>query len=94
MNNSQVVATIIKERAKEKGLTLKKLLEDCELSRNALSSMQAGGYMPRVENLCKIADYLDCSLDYLLGRTDELTVNTGIQQNITAGGNNNGSNNI
>ena len=28
-------------------------------------------YYPRLEALTKIADYLDCSVDYLLGRTDD-----------------------
>ena len=27
--------------------------------------------MPKADNLAKIADYLDCSVDYLLGRTDD-----------------------
>lgn len=27
--------------------------------------------MPKSDNLAKIADYLDCSVDYLLGRTDD-----------------------
>ena len=32
--------------------------------------MLSGGHLPRTENLVKIADYLDCSVDYLLGRVD------------------------
>ena len=52
------------------------MLSDCEISKNALSSMQAGGYLPRLENLIKIADYLNCSIDYLLGRDiNEITPN-------------------
>lgn len=27
--------------------------------------------MPKADNLAKIADHLNCSVDYLLGRTDE-----------------------
>lgn len=67
MNNSQEVVKIIKETAKAKGIAVGKMLDACELSKNALSSMQSG-YLPRTENLCKIADYLDVSVDFLLGR--------------------------
>lgn len=71
MNNSQEVANLIKALAKSKKIAIGKMLSDCSLSVNTLSSMQAGGYYPRLEALTKIADYLDCSVDYLLGRTDD-----------------------
>lgn len=51
------------------------MLSDCDLSINTLSSMQAGGYYPRLEAITKIADYLDVSIDYLLGRTDKPEIN-------------------
>ena len=70
MHNSQELANMIKKYAKSKNTTVGKMLSDCGLSINTLSSMQSGGYYPRVEAICKIADYLDCSVDYLLGRTD------------------------
>ena len=31
--------------------------------------------MPKADNIAKIADYLDCSVDYLLGRTDNPEIN-------------------
>ena len=68
MNNSQEVAKVIKDTAKQKGIAVGKMLEECELSKNALSTMQSAGYLPRIENLSKIADYLGVSVDYLLGR--------------------------
>lgn len=68
MYNSQEVAKKIKSIAKDRGISIGKMLADCELSKNALSSMQAGGYLPRIENIIKIADYLNCSIDSLLGR--------------------------
>lgn len=84
----------IKNLAREKGVKTTEMLSACELSKNALSSMSGRGSWIQANSLAKIADYLECSVDYLLGRTEEPTANTGIQQNITAGGNNNGSNNI
>lgn len=69
MHNPQQLANIIKLTAKMKKISLNELLTECNLSKNALSSMKSGGYYPRLEAICKIADYLDCSIDYLLGRT-------------------------
>lgn len=69
MNNSQEVMKIIKNLAKEQDKTVGKMLDDCGLSKNALSSMKSG-YLPRIENLAKIADYLEVSVDYLLGRDE------------------------
>ena len=75
MYNSQYVAVRIKTLAKIKKITVGKMLSDCDLNKNSLSTMQSGGYLPRTEALAKIADYLDCSVDYLLGRTDNPEIN-------------------
>ena len=68
MNNPQLTADEIKKLAKQKNVSISKLLLDCGLNKNALYTMQNSGYYPRVEALIKIADYLECSVDYLLGR--------------------------
>ncbi len=70
MHSSQKTANQIKALAKAKRIAIGKLLQDCNLNKNALSTMKSGGHYPHVETVCKIADYLDCSVDYLLGRTD------------------------
>ncbi len=75
MHNSQEVANAIKFMAKNKKIAIGELLSGCSLSKNTLSSMLSGGSMPKSENLAKIADYLDCSVDYLLGRTDNPEIN-------------------
>ena len=75
MHNSQEVANTIKAYAKNKKIAIGTMLVDCGLSKNTLSSMQSGGYLPRAETLTKIADYLGCSVDYLLGRTDNPEIN-------------------
>lgn len=85
MYNSQEVAMQIKTMAKDRNIPLGKLLDNCGLSKNALSTMQSRGYLPRVENLVKIADGLECSLDYLLGRDGENKItmsNIGNNNNI------------
>lgn len=45
------------------------MLEDVGLGFNMISCMKTS--MPKADNLAKIADYLDCSVDYLLGRTTD-----------------------
>ncbi len=68
MYNSNSIAEKIKNRSKECGVPIKRLLEDVGLGFNTMSNMKTS--MPKVDNLAKIADYLDCSVDYLLGRTN------------------------
>lgn len=67
------VADKINLLLKEKNKTQKTMLEDCGLNKNAISTMLSRASMPKADNLAKIADYLDCSVDYLLGRTDDCT---------------------
>lgn len=62
----------IKERAKEEEITIKELLEECDLNKNAINELTKGkviGY----DSLAKIADVLECSVDFLLGRNSLYT---------------------
>ena len=68
------VAESIKKRAKEKNIQIKDMLLDLGLNKNTLSTMYNGS-MVKGDSLARIADYLDCSVDYLLGRTDNPEVN-------------------
>lgn len=72
---SILVANRIKELLKSKKISASKMLADCDMNKNALYTMQSGGYLPRLESVAQIADYLDCSVDYLLGRTDNPKIN-------------------
>lgn len=51
---------------------MKELLFHCELNINAISELAKGKQLSCL-SLARIADYLDCSVDYLLGHTDEQT---------------------
>lgn len=68
MYNATEIALKINQLLKEKQLSQKDMLEKCDLSKNAISSMLSRGSMLRADNLARIADYLDCSIDYLMGR--------------------------
>ena len=72
MYNSQDMAERIKNLAKEKGIAAKIMLQDIGLGPNALTQMKTS--VPKADNLAKIADYLECSVDYLLGRSNTVEV--------------------
>ena len=73
MYNSADAADRIKALSKKRGVSVRKLLTDVGLGFNTMSNMKTS--MPKADNLAKIADYLDCSVDYLLGRTDKPEIN-------------------
>ena len=68
-------ANRIKSLAKQKNIAIKDLLDGCGLNKNTLSSMKSRGSWIQANNLAKIADYLGCSVDYLLGRTNNPDIN-------------------
>lgn len=70
---SSKVADRIRLVAKMRNVTVKKMLKDINLGLNTMSNMKTS--MPKANNLAKIADYLNCSVDYLLGRTNVIEVN-------------------
>ncbi len=74
MNNAQS-AFIIKTICKKQNITISKLLSECNIRKSLMYDMEKRDYTPSAEVLEKIADYLDCSVDYLLGRTDIPEVN-------------------
>ncbi len=70
MYNSHDLAISIKSIAKEKNIIIKDMLTSCDLGSNTMSSLYHGKSIA-FDSVAKIADYLDVSVDYLLGRTEE-----------------------
>ncbi len=58
----------LKEILKEKDITKYKLFKDCKLSNSYKVRWFNQGVKPSVSNLIKIADYLNISMDELMGR--------------------------
>lgn len=58
------------ERTKQR-ITQKELARICGISNSHLSHFESGARRPSFDNLIKIADALDVSLDKLVGRKDE-----------------------
>ena len=75
MYNSNDTADKINCILKVQNKSQKIMLEDCGLNKNAISTMLSRNSMPKADNLAKIADYLNVSVDYLLGRTNNPDIN-------------------
>lgn len=74
MNTAQT-ANIIKAESKSKSIAISKMLEDCGIRKSLIYDLEKRNWTPSAELLEKIADYLDVSIDYLIGRTDKPEVN-------------------
>ncbi len=72
MYDSIKIANRIKELAKQQNKPISEVLTACGLGINTISKMRKGTDI-RTLNFAKIADYLNTSCDYLLGRTDDPT---------------------
>lgn len=53
---------------KSRNLSQKKLCEQLKLSTGALYKWLSGKNNPSVESLIRLAEFFDCSVDYLIGR--------------------------
>ncbi len=69
MQNSQFIAERIKEEIKEQSKSIKDTLSDLHMGINTISALSKGKEISYVK-MAEFAEYLNCSVDYLLGRTD------------------------
>lgn len=74
MDNAQT-AQIIKAECKKKNISIKKMLSESNVRKGLIYDLEKRDYSPAPELLEKIADYLDVSVDYLIGRTENPEVN-------------------
>lgn len=54
----------------KKSITPYRLAKETGISQGLMNEYKNGKRQPNLQNIIKIADYLDCSVDYLVGRTD------------------------
>lgn len=54
----------------QKNLTQIKVSVDLEVSQELISHYEIGTIRPNIDTLIKLADYFNCSTDYLLNRTN------------------------
>lgn len=74
MYNAQLLKDIINEICKSKDISVSALLRECDLNHNTVQQITDKKGLSCF-SLARIADYLDVSVDYLLGRTDNPEIN-------------------
>jgi len=65
----------LKELRKKKGISQLRLSIDLNTTQNTISRYETGEREPGIDELIKIADYFNVSVDYLIGRTENPKMN-------------------
>ncbi len=71
----------IKALADKKGLSIYRIEKDCHLSMGSI--MKWAKSSPKIENIHKVANYLDVDINYLLGKADTPSKSETIATNLT-----------
>lgn len=67
MKDAQYIVARIKELAKDKKVSVNKLLTDCHMNPTLVSDMHRRGTIPSVDTVYKIAEYFDVPVNFLIG---------------------------
>ena len=70
MQNKEIIREKIINTAKQQGKKQSDIIRNCNLNPTFMQDIKKS-YM-RIDKISEIADYLDISVDYLLGRTDDM----------------------
>lgn len=62
----------VKELCKSRGITVIRLEEKLEIPKNTIYQWKR--IAPSLDKIQKVADFFDVSIDYLLGRTDQKSI--------------------
>ena len=62
---------ILKDLRLERGIKQKEVAKSCDISPQCISQLELGTRSPTGTTLIALADFFNCSVDYLLGRTEE-----------------------
>lgn len=88
MDNSQIAARI-KNKCKEKRISINQLTKDCGFGKNLINDMETKNTSPSVDKIITIANYLQCSINYLLEVPEKAGYNNGDNSTQTIGNGNN-----
>lgn len=89
MQNS-VISEKIKTLCKQNNIPIGFLLQKCNINRNFIYDLEKKGMSPSIDKIFAIAEYFNCSIDDLVGRTNNQSISTGniTNSNIISGNNN------
>lgn len=79
MDNQLLIAERIQSLCFAKKITVNRMLADCMAGTRLVQNLKSGSY-PSVDKFIKIANYFGCSVDYLLGCTDNPQVTKELPQ--------------
>lgn len=65
----------------KKNISQLKLSMDLELSQELISQYELGKSLPTIANLVKLANYFNCSTDYLFGLTNDFSKKSDLNKN-------------
>ena len=65
----------LKELRKKKGISQLRLATELNTTQNTISRYETGEREPGIDELIKLADYFNVSVDYLIGRTENPRMN-------------------
>ena len=65
----------LKELRKKKDLSQLRLAKEMNTTQNTVSRYETGEREPGIDELVKMADYFNVSVDYLIGRTENPKMN-------------------
>ena len=84
MNDNKIIDKLenLKKLRESKNITQRKLSMDLDVSQELISRYEVGSSFPQPNMIIKIAQYFNCSTDYLLGLTDITTPVKYLSQNI------------
>ena len=66
----------LKKLREQRGLSQYTFARVLKISQSAVGNWEAGKRIPNSETLCEIADFFNVSVDYLLGRTENLSTSS------------------
>lgn len=64
----------LKELREQNGKLQREVASSLNRSKECISAWELGKTEPSIDDLKKLADYFNCSVDYLIGREDEFGV--------------------
>lgn len=65
------ISETLKSLRTENGLTQSELSERLKIGQATIACYESGQREPHITNLIAYADFFECSIDYLVGRTDD-----------------------
>jgi len=69
--NTENFKNVLKDLRIEKGVKQKEVAERCDVSPQCISQLELGTRSPTGSTLIALAEYFNCSVDYLLGRSED-----------------------